>query len=182
MSLWGCIICVVAACNTHSSRIIQQPVESTKSKCFFVQELVLIGSGNFEPYLEEYNSFMEGRNQFDMLIKVLGQSPKLIRVTNVEDNRLEVRTLKANSSSEKQIIFDVKALITTVKKSSKFYYCNDGASDFGSEIYLLKIKGELILKIWIENGRYDHLTTNEEPIDTNLNILKDMLSIIFKSD
>lgn len=180
MLFWVFLGCFFTSCNVDATKATMQHDRSEESSCLLIQEFVSLGNETFEPYLEEYSSFMEDENRFDMLIRVLGQTSKLIRVTSLDDteNELVVRMFLENNVFEKHVSYDIESLIRGVSKSSKLYYCNVGASDLGTEIYLLKLDEELVLKIWVENGNYIHLTEGDKPIDPQLNILKDLLSIV----
>lgn len=182
VSLWVFLVCYVSSCDTHPKMINLQSKKSKNDTCFLIQEYVSIGNETFEPFTESYDSFMKEDNHFDMLIRVLGQTPKLIRITSFYANKDEliVRTFTSNDNYEKLVAFDVKPLLTRLKESNKLYHCNPGSTDFGTEIYLLKVQGKLVLKIWIENGRYDQLINGTEPLDINLSILKDLLNMIYQ--
>ncbi|HRD80773.1 MAG TPA: hypothetical protein PLL53_08455 [Saprospiraceae bacterium] len=153
---------ILLSCCGHSKKTIVSFEEKTVDKCFLIQEFVELGQETFEPYLEEYSSFINESNRFDLLIRVLGQNSKLIRITNINNNgdggnQLKIKTLIGDSESEKQVSFDYEELIKNIDVSSKLYHCNTSSSDLGTEIYLLKIDKELVLKIWVENGNYRHL-------------------------
>ncbi len=151
-----------------------------RENCLVVQETVSIGKDIFGPFKNEYENFLDDSCKFNLLIRTLGQNPKVVRIKSLDaaGSQLELTILTPKDSIKRLVDFNIDFLLAKLKKGSKVYSCNTGKSDLGTEIYFLKLNGETFLKVWIENGTYTHLQDSEDPIYFNFSVLRDLLILI----
>lgn len=151
----------------------------TIGNCYLIQKFLSVGEDIFKPYADEYKIFLSEKNRFDLLVRQLGQRSKVIRITSVENEKDKLRMIKMSRDGkfESEIEFNFESVIPLISESGRVYQCNVASSDLGTTIYLLKIGGDLLVQIWVENGNYRHLTGDNKLVDKNLSYLEELLSL-----
>jgi len=143
---------------------IVAPKEISGEPCVIIQDSIDLGPKMFHPFDSIFNDFNSSDFEVDIIIRSIGQVSSLIRVSSetLENSTYIIDELTNKLAQRTEIQdFSIKNL-THESYYSKVFLCNTASSDMGTHIYLVKLKGVLVLKLWIENGAFKHLSNKEQ--------------------
>ena len=177
-------LCFFICCSVHNEKVTKKEYEnlSNQNKCNLFQNRVDLNSNNFTPYDSIYNHFHKSIYDVDVLHRRIGQKPHIARY--IFDSKQNLNNLYINLGNN---FMEKKIRHVNLDFESQFlgeyaYLCNVGSSDQNTNIYIIKIKGEIISKLWFENGNYLDLTDLEKQKLNNILNLLDIISTAGTTD
>lgn len=153
--------------------------EEINSGCSLYIDSFQLGEGIFSPFETVFHDFEKSSNNYDLIIRELGQNSNLIRLYVKPNGDIYIEKYDFNAIRTLKLTdFNLFYNYSSQNSICRYYLCNEGSSDRETFIYAFKINGIYIVKIWFENGDFSDLSKKDKiEIKNFLELINEVKSI-----